>query len=141
MAVEGPNCLGYVNYVDGVPLTFGAVMTGAKDGRLGIVSQSGAMASVLRAVLHARDIGISMSISTGNEALSGVEDFFEYLIADKATRLIALMIEQLRNPRRFLDTGAARARRRQGDRSAASRQKRRRARIGRDPHRRHERRL
>jgi acetate---CoA ligase (ADP-forming) len=103
MAIEGPNCLGYVNYVDGVPLTFGAVMTGAKDGRLGIVSQSGAMASVLRAVLHARDIGISMSISTGNEALSGVEDFFDYLIEDKATRLIALMIEQVRKPQRFLD--------------------------------------
>src|SRR5690606_678799 len=103
MARAGPNCLGYTNYVDGVPLTFGATAPGPAAGRLGIVSQSGAMASVLRAALHARGIGISFSISTGNEALNGAEDFLDYLIAEETTRLVALMIEQVRQPRRFLE--------------------------------------
>jgi acyl-CoA synthetase (NDP forming) len=103
MAVEGPNCLGYVNYVDGIPLTFGGTTPGSTKGSLGIVSQSGAMASVIRAALHARDIGISYTISTGNEALNGVEDFLDYLIDEPQTRLIALMVEQFRRPRRFLE--------------------------------------
>jgi acyl-CoA synthetase (NDP forming) len=103
MALEGPNCLGYINYVDGVPLTFGATAPGPPGGRLGIVSQSGAMASVLRAALHARGIGITFSISTGNEALNGAEDFIDYLIAEETTRLVALLIEQVRQPRRFLE--------------------------------------
>ncbi|MGE5148104.1 MAG: acetate--CoA ligase family protein [Candidatus Eiseniibacteriota bacterium] len=103
MAVEGPNCLGYINYVDGVPLTFGATTPGPADARLGIISQSGAMASVLRAALHARGVGVSLSISTGNEALNGAEDFLDYLIDEPTTRLIALMIEQFRRPRRFLE--------------------------------------
>ena len=103
MAIEGPNCLGYVNYVDGIPLTFGGTTPGPARGGLGIVSQSGAMASVIRAALHARDIGISLTISTGNEALNGVEDFLDYLIDEPQTRLIALMVEQFRQPRRFLE--------------------------------------
>jgi acyl-CoA synthetase (NDP forming) len=100
----GPNCLGYVNYVDNVPLTLGGAAPSPLSGRRGlaIISQSGAMASVMRAALQARDIAISYSISTGNEALNGIEDFLEYLIADEATRVIAMLAEQIRNPKRFL---------------------------------------
>ena len=73
MVVEGPNCLGMVNYVAGVPLTFvetPALRLGSKPG-IGIVSQSGAMAVVLGTMLMGRDIGLSLSVSTGNEAASG----------------------------------------------------------------------
>src|SRR6188768_1076796 len=52
MVIEGPNCLGLVNYVDGVPLTFvetPALRLGDRPG-IGIVSQSGAMAVVLGTV-------------------------------------------------------------------------------------------
>jgi acyl-CoA synthetase (NDP forming) len=103
--VEGPNCLGLVNYVDGVALTF--VETPAsklKDHKgVGIISQSGAMACVLGVTLASRDIGLSYSISTGNEAASGVEDYLEYLLDDPNTSVIALIVEQFRTPRRFLD--------------------------------------
>ena len=47
MVIEGPNCLGFVNYVDGVALTFvetPAIALGQRPG-IGIVSQSGAMAA------------------------------------------------------------------------------------------------
>ena len=59
MAVMGPNCLGMINFVDGIALTFGAASARAPKGPgLAIVSQSGAMATVVRAALHARDIGV-----------------------------------------------------------------------------------
>jgi acyl-CoA synthetase (NDP forming) len=56
----------------------------------------------MRAALQAREIAVSYSISTGNEALNGIEDFLEYLIADEATRVIAMLAEQIRSPKRFL---------------------------------------
>ena len=111
MVIEGPNCLGHVNYVDGVPLTFvetPALRLGDRPG-VGIVSQSGAMAVVLGTTLMAKDLGISLSISTGNEAASGVEDYVEYLLDHGQTRAIAMIVEQFRKPRRFLAL-AARAR-------------------------------
>jgi len=108
MVIEGPNCLGFVNYVDNVALTFiepPSIPLG--DGRgIGIVSQSGAMASVLSVMLASRELRMSYSVSTGNEAASGVEDYLEYLIEDPRTRAIALIVEQFRQPRRFLDIAA-----------------------------------
>jgi len=104
MAIEGPNCLGYVNYVDGVAMTFGVSVPVPIDGRraVGVVSQSGAMATVLRAALHGHDIAVSISASTGNEALNGLEDFLDILIEDPATHVLALVAEQFRDPQRFL---------------------------------------
>lgn len=111
MIIEGPNCLGMTNFIDRVPLTFvetSAVPLGNRKG-IGIVSQSGAIACVLCTTLAARDLGLSFSISTGNEAASGVEDYVEYLIDDPATNVIVMVVEMFRSPRRFLEA-ARRAR-------------------------------
>lgn len=104
MVIEGPNCLGMTNYVAGVPLTFVETPPLRLDGRLGIgiVSQSGAMAVVLGTTLMSKGLGISVSVSTGNEAASGVEDYVEHLLDDAATQVVAMIVEQFRQPRRFL---------------------------------------
>ncbi|NLR73217.1 acetate--CoA ligase family protein [Novosphingobium sp. ERN07] len=104
MVVEGPNCLGLVNYVDRIPLTFvetNAVPPGGKRA-IGIVSQSGAMAAVLGTMLLARDAGVSYSVSTGNEAASGVEDYVNWLVDQDDTHVIAMIVEQFRKPQAFL---------------------------------------
>jgi acetate---CoA ligase (ADP-forming) len=102
--IEGPNCLGIANYVDGIALTF--VVTPMKKFEQGpgvaVVSQSGAMAAVLGVSLRHHGLTISYSVSTGNEAAIGVEDFLAYMIDDNNTRVIAMIVEQFRNPRRFL---------------------------------------
>ncbi|MGW8189044.1 acetate--CoA ligase family protein [Sphingomonas hankookensis] len=104
MVVEGPNCLGLVNYAAGVPLTFveAPVLDLTPKPSVGIVSQSGAMAVVLGATLMAKDLGITASVSTGNEAASGVEDYVEHLLGDPQTQAIAMIVEQFRQPARFL---------------------------------------
>ncbi len=112
MVVEGPNCLGMTNYIDGIPLTFVQTPPGRLNGRpgIGIVSQSGAMAVVLGTTLMSKELGISISVSTGNEAASGVEDYVEYLLDDPDTSAIAMIVEQFRKPARFLAlAGRARA--------------------------------
>ncbi len=104
MLIEGPNCLGYVNHVDRVALTFveTPALALAEPG-IGIVSQSGAMAAVLHVMLTSRDLGVSYSVSTGNEAASGVEDYVAYLLDDPMTKAIGMIVEQFRRPRQFLE--------------------------------------
>src|SRR5271170_6090582 len=111
MILEGPNCLGMVNFIDGVPLTFVLTPPVPHIGTEGIAiaSQSGAMAAVVGVGLRARELGISFSISTGNEAVSHVEDYVEYLVEEEHTRVILMIVEHFRRPRKFL-AGAARAR-------------------------------
>jgi len=104
MIVEGPNCLGCVNYVDGIPLTFiqGPMPLLKDKNGVAIISQSGAMAAVLASNLFPRQVGVSYFISTGNEAGSGVEDYVEYMLNDPHSAVIAMVVEQFRNPARFL---------------------------------------
>ena len=114
MVIEGPNCLGLVNHVAATPLTFVETLCIAPKGAraVGIVSQSGAMAAVLSTTLLARQLPVSYSVSTGNEAASGVEDYVGWLIDDPDTHVIAMIVEQFRKPARFVEL--ARAARRTG---------------------------
>ncbi|HEY6815124.1 MAG TPA: CoA-binding protein, partial [Croceibacterium sp.] len=112
MVIEGPNCLGCTNYVARVPLTFVEtnMQTPPKGTRaVGIASQSGALAAVLATALHPRGLYVSTSVSTGNEAASGVEDYVEWLTDDPDTHVIAMYVESLRRPKAFVQA-ARRAR-------------------------------
>ena len=105
MTLEGPNCLGMVNYVDSIPLTFVVTppQVPADVPGAAIISQSGALAAVIAVNMRAHSIPLSYSVSTGNEAATGVEDFIEHLIGEQTTRVFALVVEQFRQPTRFLD--------------------------------------
>lgn len=104
----GPNCIGLVNVLDKVALTFEPLApprTG--HGRaIGVVTQSGAMCSTLRLALLAKELNLSCVVSTGNEAQLATEDFLDYLVDDDATRVIVLFMEQVRDPQRFLALAA-----------------------------------
>ena len=113
IALLGPNCMGYTNYLDGIPLTFEPVdvrrITRA-EGRVAIVAQSGATAANIRFAMHAREIDTSYIIATGNEATLGAEHFIDFLLDDPLNAAIGVYVEQIRNPAFFLET-ARRARR------------------------------
>jgi acyl-CoA synthetase (NDP forming) len=105
MVIVGPNCLGIVNYTNQIPLTFVVTPPQAQSNSPGaaIISQSGALAAVLAVNMRHHGISLTYSVSTGNEALLGVEDFIEHLIPDGRTRVLALVVEQFRKPKRFLE--------------------------------------
>jgi acyl-CoA synthetase (NDP forming) len=111
MALAGPNCTGLVNFNDGITLTYEPLTPPpASDApAVGIVAQSGAMASALRPALTAKGLNVSFVVSTGNEAGLGAEDYVEHLIEDARTKAIMMFVEQFRRPQRFLAL-AARAR-------------------------------
>lgn len=105
LALLGPNCLGYFNFVDGIYPSIQAAsdyleQTGV--GNIGLVSQSGGMLIATLAGAATRAAGFSYVISSGSEFGFGIEDYLEWLIADSNTEVIALVVEGLNDGPRFL---------------------------------------
>ena len=100
MAVAGPNCLGLINFVDGLPLTFGAItpFPVPPRGGLGLIAQSGAMTMALTYAAHAEHVPVTYAASTGNEAVVTLEDYLRFLLNDDSTRVVAILAEQVRRP-------------------------------------------
>lgn len=96
MRLLGPNCLGFVNFTDGVA----AWTTAVRDvprGSIAIVSQSGATASYICRYAAQQQVGLSAMVSTGNEGDLGVADALDHFAADPATKVIILFIEAVRD--------------------------------------------
>lgn len=115
IAMLGPNCLGYTNLVDGMPVGFANVRKVARtpsDGTrpaVAMVSQSGGLMAYASLTLAARGLPMSYTVATGNEADIGLADFIDFFTLDAATTVIALYLEEVRKPQEFL-TAARRAR-------------------------------
>ena len=95
----GPNCMGI--YCPESGMTFGDDFPKA-EGRIAVVSQSGAEAS--RLVLLCRDVNLFFSkvISYGNAADLDAPDFLEYLAMDKKTGIIAVYVEGVKDAPAFM---------------------------------------
>ena len=105
MAINGPNCLGLTNFVDGIPYAFGAVSPDGLPSRgipAAIVSQSGATMVNIARGLASRGVAVTFQVSTGNEAVLGIEDHLAFVLDDGRDGPIALFAEQIRRPQTFL---------------------------------------
>ncbi|WP_423603470.1 acetate--CoA ligase family protein [Sphingomonas sp. MS122] len=115
IALLGPNCLGYTNLVDGLPVGFAnarEVVRVPKDGRnpaVAMVSQSGGLMAFASLTLASRGLPVAYTVATGNEAGVGMPDFIDFFAEDDATKVIALYLEEVRDPQAFL-AAARRAR-------------------------------
>ena len=107
MRFIGPNCLGiynswiYPKEEDKALNT--AIWKKQKRGYFSIASQSGTLASHIFFDPENLDLGISKSLSLGNEANIDVVDCLEYYKEDKNTKAIGIYIEELKRARKFLD--------------------------------------
>ncbi len=101
MRMIGPNCFGVVNTDPDYSLncTFGK--TRALQGKVGFISQSGALGEAI--MIHARDLGLgfSMVVSIGNKADISANDILEFWKNDPQTDIILLYLENFGNPRHF----------------------------------------
>lgn len=94
----GPNCLGFMNPAAGVNVfTGGAVEGDLVSGTIGVVAQSGATSEMMVTKLLKESLGISLFVTTGNEAILSLEDYLEHLVSDGATRIITCFVEGVRN--------------------------------------------
>jgi acyl-CoA synthetase (NDP forming) len=61
------------------------------------------MSLALTYAAMAQDISLSYTISTGNEAVLGIEDYLGVILGDEGIRAVALLIEQIRRPAEFIE--------------------------------------
>ena len=88
IAMLGPNCLGYTNFVDGLQIGFASAQPVPKRASTGapalaIISQSGGFMAHLRQAFDGRNLPMSYTVSPGNEGGLDLVDFVEFLTTDK----------------------------------------------------------
>lgn len=105
----GPNCVGFVNYVDRTPVFTITPPLPILPGSLAVIAQSGAVGTLAHQYAHKQGIGLSHLVTTGNEAVIDVGRVIGYMADDPATRSIAVFIEAVRDVASFR-AGAERAR-------------------------------
>lgn len=103
MALLGPNCLGFTNFLSSAPLTFERVLPHNRGGKgVAILAQSGAMSGNIRQALVSRGLTVSHSISTGNEASISTVDILKQIVEDENISTFAVFVEQIPDPKGFL---------------------------------------
>ncbi|MGP4097263.1 acetate--CoA ligase family protein [Nonomuraea sp. KM90] len=101
LTILGPNGNGYINAAAGITPYGLPIPPPLLRGEVGVVLQSGALASSVLAFAQARNVGVSLLTSMGNESVVAVTDVIDYLVDDPATKVIALFLETIRNPAEF----------------------------------------
>ena len=102
LRLVGPNSLGFINFADRVHAWTTPVRAPSRRSGVAIVSQSGATAYFLTELAWQQDLGLACIIATGNEVDLDAGAFVDHLVDDPNTRAIALFIETVRQPARFL---------------------------------------
>jgi acetyltransferase len=98
--VVGPNCLGIMNPVGRMNATFAAGI--ANPGRVGFVSQSGALLTAILDWAAHEDVGFSSIVSLGSMLDVGWGDVIDYLGDDPNTDSIVIYMETIGDARAFL---------------------------------------
>jgi len=103
IALLGPNCLGFTNFVGGVPMTFERISPKVAAGTgVAVIAQSGAMTGNIREALRSRAVPVAYAISTGNEAVTAAEQVMTALVDDPSVGSFAVFVEQIRDPSVFM---------------------------------------
>lgn len=96
----GPNCLGVINPILEINMSFSASMP--PKGNIALVSQSGAICTAIIDSAEHLGLGFSKFISTGNKAVVNEAEIIEFLDKDTETKLIAIYCESLVDAPRFI---------------------------------------
>ena len=101
ITVIGPNCIGVVNPWSKMNVTY--FPYAAKAGNIGLLSHSGTYLCHMYPFLDRRGMGFSEGMSLGNELNVDVATGMEYLGQSEKTKSIALYLETIRRPRKFIE--------------------------------------
>jgi acetyltransferase len=100
LRVIGPNCLGVMNPHTGLNATFAGRM--AQPGKVGFISQSGALGTAVLDWSFKESVGFSAFISLGSMLDIGWGDMIDYLGDDPHTQSILIYMESIGDARSFL---------------------------------------
>lgn len=99
--IVGPNCIGI--YCSEAGVSFGFSVQENTSMNVGFFGQSGGVtSSFVRSAISSR-IGLNKVVSYGNQIDIGAEDYLEYFAKDEKIKVIAGYVEDLKDPRAFLN--------------------------------------
>lgn len=98
--IIGPNCLGLMNPANGLNATFATTV--ARKGKVGFISQSGALCTAVLDWSLLENVGFSAFISIGSMLDVGWGDLIYYLGDDPQTESIVIYMETIGDARSFM---------------------------------------
>jgi acyl-CoA synthetase (NDP forming) len=98
--VCGANCMGYVNLLDGIQVTGMPFRQLGAAGGVALVSHSGSTWSGLLG--NQRGIGFNFAVSAGQELATTMAEYIAYMARQPSTRVIACILETIRDPANFV---------------------------------------
>jgi acyl-CoA synthetase (NDP forming) len=101
MRLIGPNCMGIINTDPKVGLNGQFSPFKPNLGKIGFLSQSGALGIAIIDYASRLGLGMSTFVSVGNKADISGNDLIQYWESDDNTNLILLYLESFGNPRKF----------------------------------------
>ncbi len=102
--VCGPNCHGTFNVLKNIPCGYDhAYALPINPGPVAIASHSGALLGVIGHRAVQANLGFSYMVSNGNEMDLDLCDFTEFYLEDENTKVVAVLMEGLKNGPRFLE--------------------------------------
>ena len=105
MRLIGPNCLGVLNPVGGLNATFAKAMVPA--GRLGFISQSGALGTAILDWCIREQVGLSGFVSAGSMLDVTFGELIDHFGQDPNTDSIVIYMESIGDARSFLSAARA----------------------------------
>ncbi len=99
ISLVGPNCLGVISLVSNMNASFANSMP--KLGKIGFLSQSGAVCTAVLDSAESLGVGFSHFVSTGNKAVLDESELLEYFLHDTNTEVIGMYIEDIAQPQKL----------------------------------------
>ncbi|MBD3233848.1 MAG: hypothetical protein GF315_09010 [candidate division Zixibacteria bacterium] len=101
MRMVGPNCFGIANFSPDYSLDGTFSKMKSLYGKIGFISQSGALGQVIMEYARSLNFGFSMFASIGNKADISSNDILTYWQDDPEVEIILLYLENFGNPSKF----------------------------------------
>lgn len=101
--ILGPNCQGIINTDPTLKAYCNFTFTKPEPGFISIVAQSGGVGELIHQGFSQMGIGTRIYASNGNASDISITEILEYFGSDEGTRVIALYVESLSDPRSFMD--------------------------------------
>jgi acetyl coenzyme A synthetase (ADP forming)-like protein len=102
MRMVGPNCMGIVNTDPEIRLNASFASAMPIPGKVGFLSQSGALGAAILSTAADLGLGIAQFVSLGNKADVSGNDLVEFWEHDDRIQLILMYLESFGRPRRFI---------------------------------------
>ena len=101
MRMVGPNCFGVLNAEKGISMNATFSKESPLRGKVGFLSQSGALGEAILGYANELNLGFSMFVSVGNKADISGNDLLEYWKDDPGTDIILMYLESFGEPETF----------------------------------------